>query len=77
MKCNHTLRMFLQSKLLLMTHCLRDIHGGWDGIDCRAVAAQNHNEPSFKNGWSPQILSYINIFLHCLPLKFLIIILIP
>ena len=22
---------------------------GWDGIDLRAVVAQNHNEPSFKN----------------------------
>ena len=34
---------------------------GWDGINFRDVVAQNKNESSFKNGWSPQILSYINI----------------
>ena len=50
---------------------------GWDGIDCRAVVAHNQNEPSFKNGWIPQSLSYINIFLHCIPLKCLIFFLIP
>ena len=26
---------------------------GWGGIDIHAVVAQNHNEPSFKNVWSP------------------------
>ena len=50
---------------------------GWDGINCRAVAAYNQNEPPFKNVWIPQNLSYINIFLHCLPLKWLIIVLLP
>ena len=52
---------------------------GWDGIDFRAVLAQNHNDPSFQNCWIPQSLSlsYINIFLHCLPLKWLIIVLLP
>ena len=30
---------------------------GWDGIDFRAVVAQNQNEPSFKNIWIPQSLS--------------------
>ena len=50
---------------------------GWDGIDGRAVLAQNQNEPSFKNGWSPQSLSYIDIFLHCLPFKWFRIVPIP
>ena len=50
---------------------------GWNGIDRRAVVAQNQNEPSFKNGWSPQSLSYIDIFLHCLPFKWSIIVLLP
>ena len=50
---------------------------GWDGINRRAVVAQNQNEPSFKNSWIPQSLSYINIFLHCLPLKWLRIVLLP
>ena len=30
---------------------------GWDGIDFHAVAAQNQNDPSFKNVWIPQSLS--------------------
>ena len=50
---------------------------GWDGIYCRAVVAQNQNEPSFKKLWIPQSLSYIEIFLHCLPLKWLRIVLLP
>ena len=50
---------------------------GWYGIDFRAVVEHNHNDPSFKNGWIPQILSYINIFLHCIPLQLLIIVLLP
>ena len=37
---------------------------GWDGIYCRDVVAHNQNEPSFKNGWTPQRLSYIEILLH-------------
>ena len=48
---------------------------GWACIDCRAMLAQNQNEPPFKNGWIPQSLSYIDIFLHCLPFKWLRIIL--
>ena len=48
---------------------------GWDGIDCRAVVAQNQNEPSFKNFWIPLSLSYIGILLHCFPLKLLKIVL--
>ena len=47
---------------------------GWDGIDFRAVVAQNQNGPSLKKFWILQRLSYIDIFLHCLPLKWLIII---
>ena len=69
--------LFPWSKLQLPTHCLRDRHGGWDCINCRAVVAHNQNEPSFKNIWSSQRLSYINIFLHCLPLKWLRIVLLP
>ena len=49
----------------------------WDGIDRRDVVAQNQNEPSFKNGWIPESLSYIDVLLHCLPLKCLRIVLIP
>ena len=49
---------------------------GWDGINRCAVVSQNQDEPSFKNVWSPQILSYIDIFLHCLPPKLLRIVLI-
>ena len=30
---------------------------GWDGIDCSAMAAHNHNDPSFKNVQIPQSLS--------------------
>ena len=50
---------------------------GWDGIDCSAVAAQNQNAPSFKNGCIPQSLSYIDIFLHYLLFKWFIIFLLP
>ena len=50
---------------------------GWDGIYCRAVVAQNQNEPSFKNFWNPQNLSYIDIFLHCLHFKWFIIVFLP
>ena len=50
---------------------------GWDGIDHRDVVAHNQKEPSFKNGWIPQSLSYIDIFLHCLHLKWFRIVLLP
>ena len=40
---------------------------GWDGIDRRTLVAQNHNDPSFKNGWIHQSLYYIVIFLQCIP----------
>ena len=43
----------------------------WYGIYCRDLLAQNQNEPSFKYGWIPQSLSHIDIFLHCLPIKWL------
>ena len=42
---------------------------GWYGIYRCAVVAQNQNNSSFKNGWIPKILSYIDIFLHCLITK--------
>ena len=32
---------------------------GWDGINHRAVLAHNQSKPSFKNGGTPQRLSYI------------------
>ena len=48
---------------------------GWDDIDRRSVVAYNHNNPSFKKIWIPQSLSYINIFIHCLHLKWLRIVL--
>ena len=50
---------------------------GWDGIYLRAVVEQNQNEPSLKNGCIPKILSYIDIFLHCLPLRCLRIVILP
>ena len=50
---------------------------GWDGIDSCAVVAQNQNEPPFKNGWIPQSISYIDIFLNCLPFKWFRIVLLP
>ena len=50
---------------------------GWGGIDSRAVVAQNQNYYSFKTFWSPQSLYYLDIFLHCTPLKWLIIVLLP
>ena len=50
---------------------------GWDGINRRDVVAQNQHEPSFKNGRTPQSLSYINILLHWPPLKRLRIVLLP
>ena len=50
---------------------------GWDGIYRRDVVAQNQNEPSFKNVWIPQIFSYIDIFLHCLHIKGLMIVPFP
>ena len=50
---------------------------GRDGIDFRAVVSQNKNEPSFKNGWIPKSLSYTDIFLYCIPLKWLRIVLLP
>ena len=50
---------------------------GWDEIDNRAVVAQNQNNPSFKNGCSPQRISYIDIILHFIPIKRLRSVLIP
>ena len=50
---------------------------GWDGIDHRYVVAHNQIEPSFIIVWSPQIIYYINILLHFLPLKLLRTILLP
>ena len=50
---------------------------GWDGTNRRSVVAQDYNEPSFKNVWIPQILSYIKILIHCLPLNLLRIVLLP
>ena len=41
------------------------------------MVAHIQNEPSFKNGWIPQSLSYIDIFLHCLPFKCFRIVLLP
>ena len=50
---------------------------GWNGIYRHSVVSQNHNEPSFKIVWISQSLSYIDIFLNCLPLKCLIIFILP
>ena len=50
---------------------------GWDVIDFRAAVSNNQNYPYLKNGWIPQSLSNIDILLHCIPLKWLIIVLLP
>ena len=50
---------------------------GWDGIYFRDMVAQNQNEPSFKSVWITQRLYYINIFLHCLSLKWTRIVILP
>ena len=50
---------------------------GWYVINHRAVVVKNQNEHSFKNFWIPQKLFYIDIFLHCIPLKWLRIVLLP
>ena len=50
---------------------------GWNGIDSRAIELQNQSEPFFKTFWIPQSISYIDIFIHCLPIKLLIIVLLP
>ena len=41
------------------------------------MVTHNHNDPSFKNVWISQSQSYIEILLHCLPLKLLIIVPLP
>ncbi len=41
---------------------------GWDGIDRHVVAGGNYNEPSFTNHWTPQGKSFIDLFLHFLPM---------
>ena len=49
----------------------------WDGIAICALVVHNQNDPSFKNVWISQSLSYIDILLNCIPLKWLIIIILP
>ena len=76
---NHPPRIFLWLTLLLLKPAPENVPlvktcaagtlfeghtWGWDGIDFRDVVSQNQNEPSFKNVWIPQILHYIDIFLH-------------
>ena len=76
-KCNQPPRMFLRLKLILLTHCLRDIYGG--GTVLISVMWQHRiimSLPS-KMAGSPQSLSYIEILLHCLPFKWFIIALLP
>ena len=75
MACNHTLIIFPLVETPDADTLLEGRPGGWDGIYLHAVVAQNKNMYSFKNGWIPQSLSYIYIFLHCLPLKWLPIVL--
>ena len=77
MTWNHLPYIFLWYTLLLLTHCLRDIHGG--GIASIAVLRYHRIIMRFspKNGWITQNLSYIDIFLHCLLLKRLIIVFLP
>lgn len=49
---------------------------GWDGIDCRTNNG-GYEEPSFHNSWSPNSKSYLELFLHALPLTWLTAVLIP
>ena len=48
MTWNHPPIMFLCYTLLLLTKGLRDIYGGWDGINHRLVVEQNQNDLSLK-----------------------------
>ena len=43
----------------------------WDGIDQMTSAYPDKPKPSFKRGWSPQGKTYMDIFLHCLPMTWI------
>ena len=43
----------------------------WDGIDRMTSAYPDKPDASFKKGWSPRDKSYMEIFLHCLPMKWM------
>ena len=45
---------------------------GWDGIDRRVVAGANNSKPTFKDGWSPMGKTFLEVFLMCLPLTFIV-----
>jgi hypothetical protein len=44
---------------------------GWDGIDKRASAGAGYKDMMFKNSWSPHNKTYLEIFTHFLPYKWL------
>jgi len=45
----------------------------WDGIDCRHVSGASDAKPSFKEGWLPTVKTFLEIFLMCLPLTFIVL----
>ena len=52
-----------------------DLHDGqewgWDGIDQRAgLLGGMYHQPTFANSWSPQGKSFVEIFLHLFPVRF-------
>jgi hypothetical protein len=52
-----------------------DLHDGqewgWDGIDQRAgLLGGMYHQPTFANSWSPQGKSFVDIFLHLFPVRF-------
>ena len=44
---------------------------GWDGIDKRHQVGGGFEEPSFADGWQTQNKTYLEFFLHLLPLAWL------
>ena len=50
---------------------------GWDGVDRRVTAGENYNEPSFSNSSTPIGRTYLEMFLHFIPMTLLTTVLIP
>jgi len=50
---------------------------GWDGVDRRVTAGGNYDEPSFANSWTPIGKTYLEIFLHFLPMTWIATVLVP
>ena len=44
---------------------------GWDGVDRCVTARGNYDEPSFSNSWTLIGKTYLEMFLHFLPMTWL------